>query len=325
MNKKQRPPLNSHHTLRAADLSERLFALLELARREGATFSRVQEIDAGVRNAKPALFVKHDIHASPLDAVMKFAEREVRQKIWGTFFFMLPGHPCTQPVYSPGEQLDAMKAIQSMGHEIGVHLDPFYLIHHFKGALQTILLNALEQIRSHGIDIRTGNIHGHTGYKGLDRNGRGTSFDFFEEIQRQPDYPELRDLDPETAGQIRKHRTTLASLGIDCWADTFLWSRRTGCVELPYLSDNDPAKKGAFRLMNLEGVAGHYAVSDRHPPGAMNAPERRHFIPIAAPESAAQLLTGVTMIPMRISDMEICMAALSKTGAILLLHPQYYI
>lgn len=304
---------------------KRLFYLFKLAKRKRAKFARICDMNSFVRSGKPALFIKHDIHASPLNAVVKFAKRETKKGIRGSYFFMPPGHPITKKAYSVDEQLKAMKDIQDQGHEVGLHIDPHYLIHHFEGSLQSILEDALRLIRSKGIEIKTGNMHGHTGFKGLDENGYGTSVDFFEEIERQPDFPDLKDVEPDISELIRKHRTSLESLGIQYWADTFLWSQEFGCVELPYLSDNYLKAKGCFHLINLEGIVGHYAISQQHPPSEIMSSTKRHLIPIQSSDIKFQLPTGKTYIPMNDLAIENCISALTKTAGLLLIHPQHYI
>jgi hypothetical protein len=167
---------------------EYLFHAYKIVIDSGAIFSPISKIDSMIENFSASFFIKHDIHGMNLDRLIRFAEDEKKVGVTSTYFFMVPKHPLTVKHYGMEEQLEAMLAIKSMGHEIGIHIDPFFLIHHNKNKLEIILKDILFLFRKNGIQIECGNMHGNSSFKGLDNNGFGTSFDLFDEIARQPDF-----------------------------------------------------------------------------------------------------------------------------------------
>ncbi|MEE8585240.1 MAG: hypothetical protein V3T83_10360, partial [Acidobacteriota bacterium] len=257
----------------------RLFRLLEAARSKGARFARVSEVDGLVERGAPAIYLKHDVHALCLHSLTEFARRERGLGILGSYFFMAPDHPLTRPCYTFAQQARAMRLIRSMGHEIGLHIDPFFLMDCLRMPLPRLLKGVLARFRDEGLQLRVGNLHGNSGFRMLDRNGFETSFDLFREVGRQPDYPVLADLPEETARLIRSSRVSLHEHGFRHWADMPMWSARHGLVVTSYLSDNYLGRRGTLRILVHGDAVARYKLADRQPPHSLAPVAARRYVP----------------------------------------------
>lgn len=271
------------------------------------------------------MVLKHDIHDLDLQRLVEFASEEVAQGIVGSYYFMAPGHPLTARSYSPAEQIEAMLRIHALGHEVGLHVDPLFLIDWKKRPLRELMDEMVAQFRSHGLEIVSGNMHGNSQFKGLDRNGYGTSFDLFEEIARQPDYPELRDVDPAVADDIRRHRMRLSEIGLTHWADMPLYSRRFGYVVTQFVTDNQLAKKGSFEVRIDPEAVGQYKLADRQPPGSRSRSVARETIALAKSPPAPHLAAGSHHLALDDEALEDAFVALSAHPTLILIHPQHYL
>jgi hypothetical protein len=118
---------------------ERLFALFDVAKQSGAQFSPISLVNEHVVNRRAAIFLKHDVHGLSLPELIRFARNESKRNIFGTYLFMTPDYPLTQPHYSFEEQCEAMQRIGELGHEVGLHIDPFFLIQSHHSPLGQIL------------------------------------------------------------------------------------------------------------------------------------------------------------------------------------------
>lgn len=306
---------------------ERLFSLFDSAKASGISFSGIQALDAAVENAQAMLFLKHDVHGMNLDSLRGFAEREKRHGITGTYFFMAPEHPLTRPHYSFEAQVRSMAEIQEMGHDIGLHLDPYFLISQNGKPLAEIILDIKVRFRKSGIDLKLANMHGHTGHKHLDQNGYGTSFDLFEEICRQPDWPALASVPQESADLIRSHRTSLKKLGFDFWGDMPLWSTRHGFVTTNFISDNQLQKTGKLEVLIHAETTGAYALTEKQPPGSRNRGKTKKLISVQTfPKPQVVVLTKAGHLDFFGEDVQVLFGSGSQQllPAQMLVHPEFY-
>jgi len=258
-----------------------LFNLFDRLRANGAPIVPVSAVDDAVDSCRPATLLKHDVHDVDLDAMISLAERENAEEILGTYLFMPEGHPRTRRRYNFEQQLDAARAILSLGHDVGLHIDPFFQIQDSEQNLYTRMTRIKDSFSSHGILLRIGNMHGNSRFKHPDVDGYGTSFDLFAEIERQPDYPDLSRLLPESAALIRANRLSLRDLGFTHWADLPVWSARHGIVASNFLSDNRLGTDGTLELLIRDPTAGAWYLSPRAVPGSRELAEGGRRIEVA--------------------------------------------
>lgn len=247
-----------------------LFQLFGKWRDQGALFSKISDIDENVGMGIPSIYLKHDVHDMCLDALIDFASKQVDLGIIGSYFFMPNGHPRTRKSYSFSEQAKAMRTVQSLGHEVGIHVDPYFLMVMYDTDLQTAIEIVISDFSNEGIEITVGNMHGNSRHNHADINGYGTSFELFDEVSRHSDFPKLSDLQCESAELVRQNRVRLSQFGIKYWADMPIWSSKLGFVRTNFLTDNQLGKKGTFEFVTCYETIEAYLVCDRQPPGSRN-------------------------------------------------------
>ena len=256
-----------------AERRQVLFQLLDDAMSAGARVVQVRQLDDMVVNRHAALVLKHDVHGLNLASLLAFARAEADMGILGSYFFMPPDHPDTARHYGFSEQVGVMREIQAMGHEIGLHLDPYFMMEFWRAPLRDVLLRALSAFEQAGISVNSMNMHGNSAHQHKDANGYGTSFDLFEELARQPDYPELKAVDPDSAEVLRTQRVRLADFGINFWADMPLWSRQHGYVVTNFVSDNQMGRTGKVEVLTHKRNANSYDLVAVQRPGSRNRAE----------------------------------------------------
>jgi len=303
---------------------EILFRMLGQAQEMDTLLLPINQIGDCLKKRHGAVFLKHDIHGLNLKNLVDFAAVESCMGIRGTYFFMAPNHPDTQPFYDFSAQADAMQEIQSVGHEVGLHLDPYFLMLHYNQPLYQVMEYCLSCFRSLGVNVQSMNMHGNTQHKHRDKNGFGTSFELFDEIARQPDFPTLAAMYPESAAIVRENRVRLKDYGIEFWADMPIWSAELGYIVTNFISDNGLAKNGQYELLTHQDTANQYAITHYQPPGARNrhAPERL----IACEGSAAPDRFGNWKLAFESADIENLFSTnpFALRPAQMLLHPQFY-
>lgn len=256
--------------LSKADVQNALFALFEEALAGGSNFVPLTEADALVDARTAGIFLKHDVHDVELDHLVAFAEREANVGICGTYFFMTPDHPRTLPAYRFDDQIRAMKAVQELGHELGLHFDPYYQMDSGQQSLEKVFRGLHGIFDGHGIQFRIGNMHGNSTYKHPDLDGFGTSFDLFEELSRQRDFPGLSRVPPQSAELIRGNRVRLTDHGYTHWGDMPLWSAKHGMVATNFLTDNRYGADETFEILVRPETTEAYFVSPHAVPGSRN-------------------------------------------------------
>jgi hypothetical protein len=249
---------------------EALLDLLARWRKSGGRFAHLTAVDRHVDDRDAAIFLKHDVHDLDVDGLVAFAAREAELRIVGTYFFMPPEHPRTRKAYGFSDQIRAMKAVAASGHELGLHIDPYFLIAEENKSLDVILKDMLATFAQHGVTFRIGNMHGNSRHTHPDLDGYGTSFDLFDEVARQPDYPTLARVPAESAAIIRANRTSLVGLGFTHWADMPIWSAKHGFVATNFLTDNRFGKDGSYELILDAQTRGAYLLCEAQRPGSRN-------------------------------------------------------
>jgi len=341
---------------REQDRRKRLFELFKIAQESGARFARLTEIDNLIESGHAGFFLKHDVHGLSLDALIEFAEQERAMNVTGTYFFMAPEHPHTSKHYTFKEQTAAMRRIKELGFDTGLHMDPFFLIQHYKQNLREILQEIMNRFEDESITFYCGNTHGNTAHRVLDKNGFDLSFALFEqltwqpdypelkdvprsfiwngfdlsfalfeELTRQPDYPELKDIPPGTATLIRSNRVKLSDCGLTHWGDGLLWSRQSGYIVTNFISDNFLGKKGGLNTFIHDEALWRYKLSDKQPPGPFTPSVIRRLIPITSVPENVKLSEGARMIEFNSSETNSFFKAIACHPTQFLIHPQFYL
>jgi hypothetical protein len=155
-------------------------------------------------------------------------------------FLIMHRHALNETWYGTAKMWDALKEIRDLGHEIGLHADPFHLIT-THGDLYDGMDAALADITAHGFAVRAMTLHGdsraHIKARKLQAN------DFFSDGFRKTRWDGLPPVGQEMlAEHVRryKHKRLFKKCGIEYVADVNLVHQGELIVESPmmYLSDN---------------------------------------------------------------------------------------
>jgi hypothetical protein len=175
---------------------------------------------------------------------------------------------------------DALREIRDLGHEIGLHADPFHLITTHQDLFDGID-DALGEIRDHGFPVRTMTLHGdsrpHIKARKLQAN------DFFADEFRGSKWDGIAPVGQEMLAehvQKYKHRRLYRRLGIEYVADVHLVEHGNLVVRgaMMYLSDN----QRRFRIANIERKLA--------PGGVVESPEQFRITPEFTAEATRVLV-----------------------------------
>jgi hypothetical protein len=281
--------------------------LLRGARAGGANFVPVSKIDQFLRGKKPAVFLKHDIHNVSPRKLIELAQQEADIGVFGTYFFMSFGHPRVEKFFSPDEQKIMMREIADVGHEIGAHIDALYETRQLGKSLRNAVAEQLDTFEEIVGAVSVANLHGNTAFRTTDNYGNNVVYDLFEELGRQPDYPELRHVAPDVAEYIRDNRISLHDLDLTHWGDSWIWSRDNGLIASGVLSDNWVGKEDTLQVtLNSEEPCAY----------GLNA--RPVLVPHRLQAQATWVSVG-TSFPGTYQE-----ETLPAVPLVLLLHPQFY-
>lgn len=299
----------------------RLKSLLASAATSGARFLPARAVDAAVTDARACWILKHDVHAVDPRAVVEMAAWEMSLGIEATWLFMVRGDPSTGPA-DAAVQLEAMRRIDEMGHQVGLHVDPYHWIARTGRALPDLLRAELTALAVEGLDISVGTTHGNAAHRHPDSQGFGTPFEFFEELGRQPDHPQLARMTVESAEIVRANRLSLGDVGISHWLDMPLWSHRHGFAVTAFISDNRLGRDGTWEILVHPDQSGDWVLADRQPPGSRTWPVPRSRVSTGAPPPV-----DVRSGPIAVEDPQVdrAVTALAPVPLLMLLHPQFYV
>jgi hypothetical protein len=167
-------------------------------------------------------------------------------------FLAMHRHALNDSWYGTEAMWESLKQIRDLGHEIGLHADPFHLITMHNDLYEGIS-RALEDFSKHGFELRTMTLHGdsrpHIKKTKLQAN------DFFWDEFRKSKWdgvpPEGQEILAEHVGKY-KHKKLFRKCGIQYVADVNLVHEGRLIVESPmmYLSDN----QRRLRIGHVEGM-----------------------------------------------------------------------
>ncbi|HEX3664585.1 MAG TPA: hypothetical protein VHU23_05055 [Rhizomicrobium sp.] len=184
-------------------------------------------VDGGPRSVA---ILKHDIHDN-LDRAVGMGHAENARGIHGLYFMMGP-HELNRTFYGAAHTWEQLKAIQDMGHRIGLHLDPFDALR--KGGLYEFIGRTIADFSRAGITIRYGNSHGDSKYEALGIRQQ----DFFAESMGPLPVADRND----TSLVLHAGKCSLAHLakqfGIEYWVDSRVFRHGERLQRTVYVSDN---------------------------------------------------------------------------------------
>ena len=156
-----------------------------------------------------------------------------------------------------------------------------------------------------------------------DRNGFGTSFEFFEEIARQPDPPAFATIEPDVAATLRQERCSLRRFGIEYWADMPLWSSVNGVVVTNFVTDNFLGKRGTVEVLSRVETIGRYMLADRQPPGSRTLAQPRATVSIEPHDSEAPSPLHAHL-EFQSNELSGALIELAPHPMLMLIHPEFY-
>ncbi len=207
----------------------------------GVRFDSLENPDLPSAAAQKTHFIKHDIHHDMINTI-RVAEAEHRVGVRSTFFMM---HECAinRQFFADRDTWKGLLRMREMGHAIGLHIDGFDLIERF-GDLRHGIEEALVTFAKCGLEVHLANTHGNSQYQ---TKLNFETVNFFKELAR----PTLCT-DPFWMAHYARY--SIADLGFRLWADTALWTPKTGEFLLDFfVSDNSRAlTAGRARLPHWE-------------------------------------------------------------------------
>jgi hypothetical protein len=202
----------------------------------------------GRRSAAGFGHFKFDIHGDIVRPVEM--ARILNRTGTRALFLIMHRHQLNEAWHGTAQMWEALAEIRSLGHEIGLHADPFHLITTHRDLYDGIEA-ALGEFRARGFAMRTMTLHGdsrlHIKACKLQAN------DFFAEEFRGSKWDGTPPVGQEMlAEHVRKykHKKLYRKLGIEYVADVHLVERGELIVRgsMMYLSDN----QRRLRIGNIE-------------------------------------------------------------------------
>jgi hypothetical protein len=204
---------------------------------------------------EPFGLLKFDIHGN-IRRAYEIAEMLRNMDLPG-LFLMMHKHPLNQDYFDQPTTWRMLKRIQSVGHEIGIHADPFCLIRDY-GDLHEGFLQAVAHLREQGLNIRSVTLHGdtreHIKARGLQAN------DFFKEKYRRTKWDGLPPQGEEALaehGYKYSYEWLAANAGLEYFAEVNF--QHQGKLITPesmlYVSDN-------ARAIRISSIPKYIAPTD---------------------------------------------------------------
>lgn len=210
------------------DLDDAMNWLLAL-KQAGIAFGFPEDLASGAK--LPLAILKHDIH-DIIDRAVAMARAESDRGIYGLYFMMGP-HELNRTFYGSARTWEQLRAIQDMGHRIGLHLDPFDAVCR-EGSLYDFIGRTIEDFSRERILVRYGNSHGDSKYESLGMRQQ----DFFvESMGALPAARESDDLSALHAGKYSLEHLA-STFGIEYWVDSRVFRQGVRLQRTVYVSDN---------------------------------------------------------------------------------------
>jgi hypothetical protein len=264
-----------------ADLSKLAARLKD----SGIAFLPVDEFAQRLGGAPGAFgLIKLDIHRS-IRRTPEVGELLRAQGV-RALFLMMHRHPLTDDYYDAPLTWKILRDLGAMGHEVGLHLDPFDLIRKH-GDLNAGVAAALEDMRGRGLTIRAATLHGDTSAHIRARSL--FAFDFFRETGFRSTW-DFKPPDGEPIFAEHVGRYSFEGLardhGLRYFAEANFVADGTilSTQPLAYLSDN----RRTMALLNTPGGeindAAPFRISDDFASRAADALKAQPFLALFHPQ-----------------------------------------
>ena len=241
-------------------------------------------------DARYGLF-KFDLHYN-IERALRIGEAMHGLGQHGLFLMMHP-NPLNKSIYKKRATWDVLARLRALGHEIGLHLDPFHLIRTYKNLYDGIAA-AVADFKKRGFPVRAATLHGHS--VAHIKSTRLQANDFFSEGLRRTRWSGQAPKGEEyLVGHMGRYSQVKIArdFGIHYFVETYLAQdgKRVNAKLPVYLSDN----RSTFHINRLP--------SKRWARGELDSTEAFRLEPEFAREAAA---------------------AIATRPFIALLHPQWY-
>ncbi|HVU22313.1 MAG TPA: hypothetical protein VHE09_16405, partial [Rhizomicrobium sp.] len=153
--------------------------LVATLKNSGTGFVAVDQFAERLKGAPGAVgLVKLDIHHS-IRRALELGRLLKEQNVQGLYLIM-HRHALSADYYDAPYTWEVLRELAGMGHEIGLHLDPFHMIREY-GDLYKGTEEALADMRGRGLTIRAATLHGDTAVHLRAR--KLFAYDFFTEMK----------------------------------------------------------------------------------------------------------------------------------------------
>jgi len=259
-------------------------AWLATLREAGVTFGFPDDFPSKQAGAEsvPLALLKHDIHRN-LDRALSMAQAEHEKGIAGLYFMMGPHH-MNKDFFGSQRWWDQLRAIQGLGHRLGLHLDVIDAILR-RGDLYEEIDDVMSQFSAEGLDVRYGNSHGNVSFASLGVHGG----DFFGETSKGA---RIAVVAGPLAAKLNDHlgRYSLKHIGerfgLRYWVDgrvfrdgvrlapTIYVSDNSGSIEIPalHISSKRFETDAAFVAASISALRGASSLILLHPQWYVQGP-----------------------------------------------------
>ncbi len=219
-------------------------------------YVKVVRQDEGPEYEQPTrnqLFIlKHDIHHD-LRRTVLMAEAEAKLGIKSVYLMMGP-HLITEKFYHQPLTFKLLRYIQSLGHQIGLHLDVTDMIRQ-EFDLYHSIERIVHQFKSEGLTVRYANGHGNTEEKKQTKLKQGNFIKEITSVRENYIVPDI--LKDEINRYSLKELST--RFGIDFWLDSQIYYKGTEWGKLGNVTDNS----GRLACKFYDVVSDKYDISQR--------------------------------------------------------------
>ncbi|MBM3336322.1 MAG: hypothetical protein FJY60_01290 [Betaproteobacteria bacterium] len=313
-----------HASTDTNQLFMRMVNLLRISRNQGVTFAPISSIDYYLDKCLPAVFLKHDVHYVRPELLLRLAEQEAELEITGTYFFMPFGHPLSSRHFSTAEQTGLMRKIAKLGHEVGLHFDPYHALFEQKFTVRDALTDEIVRFSDITGESCVANLHGNSRYKLQDVEGASLVYEFFEELSRQRDFPALMNVPDEHAELFRRERISLQQTGISHWGDTWIWSACSGLVATNLISDNAMKADNSLSVTLNRNKPCAYGLNPSMKSRFFDGQTTADWLSLSRQLPSAYLPRSVNLNINGPETEDYFMNVIPVAPFVMLLHPQFY-
>ncbi len=251
----------------------------------GVSFLPVDQFAGRLKGAPGAFgLVKLDIHHS-IRRALELGHLLKQQNVPG-LYLMMHRHALSADYYDAPYTWEVLRELAGMGHEIGLHLDPFHMVREY-GDLYKGTAEALADMRGRGLTIRAATLHGDTAVHLRAR--KLFAFDFFEEMKFRSTWDgEPPSSEPMFAEHVGRYsfKTLAEQHGLRWFAEANFVADGEVLTSQPlaYLSDN---RKTMALLNTPDGDISDdapFRITDAFAARASQALKERPFLALFHPQ-----------------------------------------